>query len=255
MDWERITSRRNPLLQYVRELQRGRKERRKAGEYIGDGLKLLDEALCHGADITAVICSDGMALPDVPEKTRRLVVPEDVMAFISPMETPQGALFVAKLPDLKPPAALTGRCYLVLDTLQDPGNLGTIWRTADAFGADGLLLVNACADPYGPKTVRATMGAAFRLPVWETDLQELTALLDAVGLPLYATALREDTIDVRACDLSRGAVVIGSEGKGVSLAVLEHCGKTLRIPMEEQCESLNAAAAAAVILWEMYRGR
>lgn len=131
--------------------------------------------------------------------------------------------------------------------------MGTIWRTADAFGADGLILLPGCADPFSPKTVRATMGACFRLPVWETSLEGLIHALEKAGLPLYATALREDTDDVRRADLSRCAVVIGSEGRGVSQAVLDACAGTLKIPMRQRCESLNAAVAASVVLWEMAR--
>lgn len=128
------------------------------------------------------------------------------------------------------------------------------WRTADALGADGLLLLPGCADPFSPKTVRASMGACFRLPVWELGREALLPTLDQAGLPLYATALRADTEDVRRADLSRCAVVIGSEGRGVSPETLALCGKTLKIPMRDRCESLNAAVAAAVVLWEMARG-
>ena len=133
--------------------------------------------------------------------------------------------------------------------------MGTVWRTADAFGADGLILLPGCAEPFSPKTVRSTMGACFRLPVWETGLEELTALLAGADLPLYATALREDTADLRSADLSRAAVVIGSEGRGVSQAVLDACALTLKIPMRDRCESLNAAVAASVVLWEGWRDR
>ena len=141
--------------------------------------------------------------------------------------------------------------YLVLDGLQDPGNLGTLWRTADAFGADGLLLLPGCADPWSPKTLRATMGACFRLPVWEGRLEDLLPRLAQAGLPLYATALGENTQDIRTLPLGRAAVVIGSEGRGVSPAVLAASEKTLQIPMTERCESLNAAAAGTVVLWQM----
>ena len=157
------------------------------------------------------------------------------------------------MPDLSPPERLEGGRWLVLDGLQDPGNVGTIWRTADALGADGLLLVNHCADPFSPKTVRATMGACFRLPVYEAEAETLPGLLKRSGLPLYATALREDTVDIRTVQLSRCAVVIGSEGRGISSQLLELSEKTLNIPMRARCESLNAAAAAAIVLWEMGR--
>ena len=146
-----------------------------------------------------------------------------------------------------------GKRYLVLDGVQDPGNVGTIWRTADALGADGLILVNGCADPWNPKTVRATMGACFRLPVYERNADGLAQWLGKQGIPLYATALREDTVDLRKAELSRCAVVIGSEGRGVSEGLLSQSAKTLKIPMRARCESLNAAAAATVVLWEMGR--
>ena len=125
--------------------------------------------------------------------------------------------------------------------------MGTLWRTADAFGADGLLLLPGCADPWNPKTVRATMGACFRLPLWETELEPLAQRLEAAALPLYAAALGPDTADLRQADLRRAAVVIGSEGQGVSEAVLARCQGRLKIPMRERCESLNAAAAGAVV--------
>ncbi len=254
MPMEQITSRQNPLMTRVRKLQKNRAARCAAGEYLGDGVKLLEEALKNHAPLTAVIASFGVDLPPIPEGVRCVAVPEEVMASISPMEAPQGVLFLARRPDTAPPEKLTGQRYLVLDGVQDPGNVGTIWRTADAFGADGLILLNGCADPYGPKTVRATMGAAFRLPVWEMKEEELMRLLEAANIPLLGTALREDTEDIRGCDLSRAAVAIGNEGRGLSQSVLAQCGKTLRIPMRERCESLNAASAAAVVLWEMTRG-
>ena len=114
-----------------------------------------------------------------------------------------------------------------------------------------MILLPGCADPWSPKTLRATMGACFRLPVWEGELGDLVPKLARAGLPLYATALREDTVDLREMDLRRCAIAIGS----VSQAVLEASAKTVKIPMAEQCESLNAAIAGAVVLWQMGFGR
>ena len=143
--------------------------------------------------------------------------------------------------------------YARLVKEQDPGNVGTILRTADAFDCDGVFLVNACADPYSPKTARATMGAVFRRDVYQCTADELCALLQKCGLPLYGTALRNDTVSLRAAELSRAAVAIGSEGRGLSAEILSKCEKTIKIPMSPRCESLNAAVAASVVLWEMYR--
>ncbi len=250
---EHVTSRKNPLLTQIRKLTGSRSYRRQCGLFLGDGRKLLEEAVRWNAPLTAVVADRDAPLPPLTADIRVVTVPGDVMASVSPMEAPQGALFLCEQPEMRPPQALPGSRYLVLDGLQDPGNVGTIWRTADALGADGLLLVNGCADPWNWKTVRATMGACFRLPVWEVEAGELPALLERSGLPLYATALREDTVDLRRADLSRCAVVIGSEGRGVSEQLLQASCRTLKIPMRQRCESLNAAAAAAVVLWEMAR--
>ena len=219
---ERITSRRNPLLEQVRRLDTAAL-RRKAGVFLCDSPKLVGEAVQHGVSVQCVIAADGVAFPEgLPENVRRVTVPADVMASISPMPTPQGMLALCALPDMAAPARLSPGRYVVLDGVQDPGNVGAVLRTADAFGCTGALLLPGCADPYGPKTLRAT-------------------------------ALRHDTVDVRQRDLRRCALVIGSEGRGVSAEVLALCRETLRIPMSSHCESLNAAAAAAVLLWEAYR--
>lgn len=250
---EQITSRKNPLMTHIRKLNTDRAYRRACGEFLGDGIKLLDEAVRWDAPLTTVVCTPEVELPNLPEQVRVVQVPVDVMESISPMKTPQGALFTCRMAGGQRPDRLEGARYLVLDGVQDPGNVGTIWRTADALGADGLILLEGCADGWNAKTVRATMGACFRLPVYEIKRQALPALLERSGLPLYATALLEDTVDLRKADLHRCAVVIGSEGRGVSQEVLAMSARTLKIPMRERCESLNAASAATVVLWEMAR--
>ena len=255
MNAETITSRTNPLVTRMRKLNGKRAQRRAEGVFCGEGPKLLAEALKWGAELETVIFAQGTTLPELPSSVRLVEVPDALLAAVADTETPQGVVFLCKGSSLALPERLPGERYLVLDGVQDPGNVGTIWRTADAFGADGLILCNGCADPWGPKTVRATMGAVFRLPVWEAELDQAAAVLAAEGIPLYATALREDTVDVRTVGLDRSAVIIGSEGRGVSQRALELCSRTVRIPMRERCESLNAAMAACAVLWEMARER
>lgn len=249
---EQITSRQNPLVAQIRKLNHDRKFRREQGLFPGEGPKLLAEALKAGTTVRTVVTAPGVEVT-CPETVRRVVVPTDLLESLCDTKTPQGVLFLAEMPRSAPPERLSGERYLVLDGVQDPGNVGTIWRTADALGADGLILVNGCADPFAPKTVRATMGACFRLPVYEVAAKELPGLLEDSGLPLYATALREDTIDIKTAQLQRCAVIIGSEGRGVSRELLEASARTIKIPMRERCESLNAAVAAAVVLWEAWR--
>ncbi|WP_297213041.1 TrmH family RNA methyltransferase [uncultured Flavonifractor sp.] len=250
---EQITSRSNPLMVHLRKLGSSHGYRTKTGEYLGDGSKLLREALLWQTELTAVVYTRGTELPQLPQAVRVVEVPEGLMSYISPMETPQGVLFSARRPASVLPERLPGGRYLALEGVQDPGNVGTILRTADAFEADGLFLLGGCADPYSPKTLRASMGAVFRRPVWSCTLEELCALLRRAELPLVGTALRPDTVDVRQADLSRAVLLIGSEGRGLSQAALAACNQTVRIPMSERCESLNAAVAAAVVLWEGWR--
>ena len=249
---EQITSRQNPLVLQIRKLNHQRRERREQNLFSGEGPKLLAEAVKAGVLLEAVITTPGLQVP-CPEGVRRVEMPGELLGSLCDTKTPQGVLFLARLPDTAPPCPLPGRRYLVLDGVQDPGNVGTIWRTADAFGADGLILVNGCADPFSPKTVRATMGACFRLPVYEVEAERLPGLMEQSGLPLYATALREDTVDIKTAQLGRCAVIIGSEGRGVSEELLRVSTQTVKIPMRERCESLNAAVAAAVVLWEAWR--
>ena len=247
---EHITSRHNPLMGHIRRLAGSAAYRRETGEFLCDSPKLLQEALLWQAELTAVVTTS--PLPRLPEHTRQVQVPEDVMASISPVKAPQGVLFTCRLPQTPLPQTLTGRRYVLLDGVQDPGNVGTILRTLDAFDADGLLLTGGCADPYGWKAVRSSMGAVFRRPIYSGTPEELTALLHRSGLPLYGAALREDTVDARQADYTRCTLAIGSEGRGLSREVLDLCDQTIRIPMSDRCESLNAAIAAAVLLWESW---
>lgn len=250
---ETITGRTNPLCTHLRKLASSAAYRRETGEFLCDSPKLLTEALLWGADLRTVVCTDPAALPALPAGVRTVRVPEDLMRALSPARTPQGVLAACAIPDRPLPETLAGRRYAVLDNVQDPGNVGTILRTADAFHADGMFLVNGCADLYNPKTLRATMGAVFRCPVWTVGAEELSALLKKSGIPLYGAALREDTLDARAVDYNRCAIAIGSEGRGLTEGVLALCDRTIKIPMSEHCESLNAAAAATVLLWEAAR--
>ena len=249
---EQITSRTNPLITRFRKLASDRKLRRKEGLMVCEGPKLLSEALAWGfIPETALITEDFDGT--IPEETRTVQVPDDLLRSVAPTQAPQKVLFLVPLPSISMPENLPGKRYLVLDGLQDPGNVGTLWRTADAFGADGLILLPGCADPWSPKTVRATMGACFRLPAWEAALEDALSVFSRSGLPLYAAALRNDTMDLRELSAARCAVAIGSEGHGVSQALLDTCDATVKIPMTDRCESLNAAVAGAVVLWELAR--
>ena len=169
------------------------------------------------------------------------------------MEAPQGVLAVCALPRGGADGLERARRVLLLDGVQDPGNLGTILRTADAFALDWVLCCGT-ADLFSPKVVRASMGAVFRQRAAVMERQAALAAVRRAGLPLYAAALHRDSRRVGQIDLSRCAVAIGNEAAGVSAPVLDACEGSIYIPMPGRAESLNAAVAAGIVMWEMIRG-
>lgn len=245
----RITSRKNGTLQQVKKLFASRKAREEAGMFVSDGVKLLSEAVRFYPGLTTVILSDGVEA-EVPEQVRIIRVPEDVMASISPMEAPQGAIFLCRLPEKKTFVPKPG--MLLLDGIQDPGNLGTILRTADALDVP-VVLLEGCADPYSHKVVRASMGAVLRTQVVWASWEEVRSACREAGIPVAVTALSDRAKDIREADLRQMAVVIGSEGQGVRQEILDGNDQELIIPMNPHCESLNAAVAATIVMWQMKR--
>jgi len=246
---ERITSRQNKLLQHVKKLQGSRSYRYQRGEFVAEGTKLLEEAVRWYAGLETVILQEGVEAA-VPEQVRQVVVPAELMHSLSSMETPQGALFLCRMPEPKP-LKLRGGC-LILDGIQDPGNLGTILRTADALEVP-VVLTEGCADPYGEKTVRASMGAVLRTQPQQATRAEVLALLHERGIPLAVTAMSSDAVDIRLAPLREMAVVIGSEGRGVCKTYMDSAQQRVIIPMNARCESLNAAAAATIVMWQAKR--
>lgn len=242
-----ITSRKNPLLQQVRKLLSSRQERQKTGLFAADGTKLLQEAVRWWDGLETVILSEGVEA-DIPDGVQVVRVPGDVMESISPMQTPQGALFLCRLPEKTEFAPEPG--MLLLDGIQDPGNLGTILRTADALNVK-VALLEGCADPYSHKVVRASMGAVFRSPVVQTTWEQARAACQNARIPVAVTALSDAAKDIRTAQINQMAVVIGSEGQGVRQEILASADEKLIIPMNPQCESLNAAIAAAIVMWQM----
>ena len=246
---EKISSRKNPLLQQVKKLLSSRSERRKTGLFVADGTKLLEEAVRYWPGLETVILSEGVEA-QVPEGVRVVRVPEDVMAYISPMEAPQGALFLGRMPEKREFVPKKG--MLILDGVQDPGNVGTILRTADAMDVP-VVLLEGCADPWSWKVIRSTMGAVFRTPVLQASWEEVLSGCRNAGIPIGVTALSDRAVDIRTANLAEMALVIGSEGRGVRKEILENADQELIIPMNPHCESLNAAVAATIVMWEAKR--
>ncbi len=244
---ERITSRKNPLLQQVKKLLTSRKEREATGLFVADGTKLLEEAVTYWPGLETVILSDDVQA-HVPQQVRVVRVPGDVMESISPMRSPQGALFLCRLPQEQPFVPRKG--MLLLDGIQDPGNLGTILRTADALDVP-VVLLEGCADPYSHKVVRASMGAVFRCVPVRADWEAVRSACENAGIAVAVTALSERAQDICTVCVADMAVVIGSEGQGVRKEVRQYADAELIIPMNPHCESLNAAVAATIVMWQM----
>lgn len=243
-----ISSRKNPLLQQTRRILTSRREREETGLFAGEGTKLLAEAVRYAPEwLHTVFLAEGVE-QETPEHVRRVRLPRELLDSLSTMDATQGAIFLCRMPE--EPEFVPKPGTLLLDGLQDPGNLGTILRTADALGTS-VVLLEGCADRFSPKTVRATMGALFRRPSYRMDWKAARDAFHQAGIPIAVTALSPRAEDIREADVSKMAVVIGSEGRGVRPEVLEQADRELIIPMDPHCESLNAAVAATIVLWQM----
>ncbi len=247
---ERITSRQNAVIRIFRELSKDAGTRQREKLYICDGVKLMNEALRSSAEIRTVLWKD-KRIQDFPDFSEEYILPNDLFDYVSPMMNSCGPLFSVSMPVSE--REFRVRHALALEGVQDPGNVGTILRTADAFGIDAIFLLEGCADLYSPKTVKASMGAVFRQKVYQMDLSMMAAYCEKYHLPMYGAALSDRAADLRDIDLNNAVVAIGSEGRGLSSDLLRLCAGEVIIPMKGRAESLNAAIAGAVIMWEMQR--
>ena len=248
---EKISSRKNAYIQHVRALASDGAYRRGQAQYLCDGRKTLEEALRFGAQIKSVLWKERAESFEGLDCPTQFFAPEDLFDYASPMKNSPGPLFCVAIPQARETERLDR--VLILEGVQDPGNVGTVVRTANAFGIDAVILTGDCADLHHPKTVRATMGAIFRQRVLTLEWEALQELLKKQKLPLYAAALDERAKDVRSLDLSRAALAVGSEGQGLSERLLNTAQDKLIIPMRPDSESLNAAVAASILMWEMSR--
>jgi len=251
-----ITSVHNPQVQMLRDLQKA-KNRREAGLFLAESVKMVREALELGLCRTLVVETkrreDHAQLIELAQQggCEVLLVTAAIMQAISEQKTPQGVLCTVQIP--AEPDPLGGRLIVAMDGVQDPGNVGTILRTADAAGFDGALLSGACADLYGSKTLRATMGSVFRVPVRRvSDLPAALEALKAEGYAIVATELGGADFYAN-CPHDKAVLVIGSEGRGVSQEVRDAATHHLALPMRGGAESLNAAVAAGIMIYEMAR--
>lgn len=263
---ETITSKENPLVKLAAKLLASKTFRKEQGLFILEGARLCADAA--GSGITAKYCFyTPQAMEKYPHQVQAAMqtahesyrITEQIAQKISDTRTPQGIFLVCPMLDKRfflDKIKSTGR-YLLLAGLQDPGNLGTILRTADAFAVDGVILTSDCPDFYSPKVIRSTMGAFFRQPVFlAQDAVSCIRLLKRAGQRVYASVLDNRARGLMQTDFPMGCtVVIGNEGSGIPQTIVEECTDRVYIEMEGKAESLNAAVAASIFMWEMQRQR
>ena len=252
-----ITSVHNPQVQRLRDLQKA-KGRREAGLFLAESVKMVREAIALGLCRTLIV-DEGRreALAELIGAAQAagcevLLVTPAVMQAISEQKTPQGVCCTVQIP--QEPQRLSGKLIVAMDGVQDPGNVGTIIRTADAAGLDGVLLSAQCADAFSPKVLRATMGSVFRMGIRVTeDLPgELTRLKQA-GFSVLSSQLDGTPFYEREPVEERFCLVIGSEGNGVTPQVQQLATHRVKLPMRGGAESLNAAVAAGIMMYELMR--
>lgn len=257
-----INSSKNELFKEIYKLKQ-KKYRYRSNSFLIEGIKLVKHAALQGEAIEYLLFCKTLIdseiieaiIEIVPETTNLLYLPKDLFEDISDTVNSQGVISVVKIP--KPMEVLAPKgLYIALDRIQDPGNLGTIIRTADAAGFDGLIYNKGTVDPYGEKVLRSTMGSIFSLPLMAVeDLSQTLAGAKTAGTAVFCTSL-EDSEDYSTVSYQEGAIiVIGNESQGVSEEVFEQASQKIKIPIYGQAESLNAAIAAAIIMYEAVKSR
>jgi TrmH family RNA methyltransferase len=271
---ENITSRQNPLIKLTAALAE-RKFREREGLFRFDGKKLFLEAIDAGVPLFAVLFKesaysamlDAMGDRTLDDTCRTAVLPDELFLRISEEKSPEGVICLARRLDKFHKIITIDKCRalnkedikghtLLLESVRDPGNLGTIIRSAAAFGTSQIVLSADCADLYHPRVIRAAMGTLFHTRVLiAEDIVGVVRSLSRFGR-VYAAALDENARQLGSIAFGDGdAVIVGNEGHGLSEEVLAACTDKVYIPMSPGVESLNAGIAASLLLWEFYRGR
>lgn len=258
----KISSKDNSLIKHITKLNKNSKYRKKSGEFTAEGIRICVDAVKSDVKISALIINENVIdkyleeitlLKENAEKTYCLS--DALFKDITDTKTPQGIICVLKTLDkpilfdkIKDSVKL-----LALENIQDPSNLGTVLRTAEALGIDGVVLSGDCCDIYSPKVVRGSMGAVFRIPFIIVD--SLVDFIDSNKyLTSYASIVDENALKVTEVNFDKSSIlIIGNEGNGIKESTVKKCDKSITIPMNGRAESLNASAAAAILIWEMIK--
>lgn len=245
-----IQSTQNDTVKRARSLA-AKKGRQETGLHFIEGERLVREAIASGAQIAELFMEEGREAEDMARSAQRVyTVTRRVLESMTDTGTPQWVCASVHTPDTIPPESYPEGFIVALDRVQDPGNLGTILRTADAMGASGLLLSKGCADPFSPKVLRSTMGSVYHIPLWQGELIDELSCLAAAGYTLICGHLEGD--ETLPAPGKNCVLVIGNEGSGVSDEIGDICEK-YRLTMFGRAESLNASVAAGILMYEISR--
>ena len=247
---EHITSLKNPKVTTWKSLK-DRKGRKETGCFLVEGRKMVEEAVASAFPVEAILVdADRLGEFTLPAGIPAYSMPGHVLAAVCDTKTPQGIAAVVRMAEVE----LHGMRLVAMDGVQDPGNVGTIIRTADAAGFDGVILSTQCADVFSPKVLRATMGSVFRMGIRVTDdLPGLLTQMVQEGASVLSSQLDGDPFYQRSPLNKRFVLVIGSEGNGVTDEVKAIATHKVKLPMRGGAESLNAAVAAGIMMYELTR--
>ena len=244
-----IVSRKNPVITHMRKLSKDKSYRDVSNEFVCDGIKLLESALQSKVEVVTVLTSQTIPF-DLPTKTKVFYTSQSIIDTVSVMKNAQTTVFTCKMNRNFNLETTVSGTYVLLAEMQDPGNVGAVIRSAHAFGVDAVILTEGCADVCNPKVVRASMGSLFKQKVMHASLQQLKDLKANGTVFIGASVNSMKSECITKTDLAGTVIIIGNEGNGISPELLSICDKHVHIPIADDCESLNAAAAASILMWK-----
>ena len=250
MEIKRITSTQNEYIKKIAKLS-SKKYREEAGLFIAEGEHLVEMVLASSFEIQSVIMSDSYYdKNNINFECETILVTDNIFSKISDTKTPQGVIAVVKMADVE--GSITQGRYIYCDNLQDPGNIGTIIRTADAFSFDGVIMSEGSADIYSPKVIRSSQGSVFNIKIIRSGNINLLKNMKNKDFMLTSTAIYEKSIELKSMKVLKNHIfVIGNEGSGVSKEILDMSDEIAYIPMTGKAESLNAGVAASILMYEV----
>lgn len=258
MDFAYISAKDNARIKRLSKLQKSSRFRAEEGFFVLEGLRTIDDAADNGIILSELYFTEEIYSKHTAH-IKKFAQSSDFSAIIgkgaanaiSDTSSPQGIFALCKMPEFAMELS-AGKKYLALENLQDPSNLGAISRTAEALGIDGLIITENSCDPFSPKSLRASMGTLLRMPIMM--VADMTEFLKETKIPSYACVVRNDAKKISEVSFGDGAIcVIGNEANGLTEETQNVCSDQITIPMRGRAESLNAAVAASIVMWEMVK--